>query len=75
MGVVSSAQVGRVIHGCSMDGSSLEQKREVGMENRTTNARRVSRCREAYKSPLLIASIFPVNESKVVSQVKDGGGG
>lgn len=58
-----------------MDGSSLETEEKWA---RTTGLQvvEVSRCREAYKSPLLIAFIFPVKQKARLSvESEDGGGG
>ena len=58
-----------------MDDSSLETEEKWAW---TTGLQvvEVSRCREAYKSPLLIAFIFPVKQKVRLSvESEDGGGG
>lgn len=58
-----------------MDGSSLETEGKWAWRTGLQVAE-VSRCREAYKSPLLIASIFPVKQKARLSvESQDGGGG
>ena len=58
-----------------MDGLSLETEEKWAC---TTGQQivEVSRCREAYKNPLLIAFFFPVKQKARLSvESEDGGGG
>ena len=57
-----------------MDGSSLETEGKWAWGTGLQVAE-VSRCREAYKSPLLIASIFLVKQKARLSVESEDGGG